>query len=271
MVAPVIWAACGRSYGSDPLFDIVLRQNTPDVVQGSDSTLPAAQPTTSARFRFVRGLAMLACRDACGSVTYAFRVLPDGHMEGALLRRRCISARNFVLPTNANVTRCRRRNATSSTSATESIENSFYPKTSAATRTTTSCPSWPSSPRRACLSHTDKMGGPQQLTPWPPVAAMVAMNAGVPMLAPGDGNGTSCPTRISSVPPAIISTTPGTPRTSCSARIRNGLASVTTYRRHGNFTVHDIQTFAGPRGASPRITWWGVEDDKLYEYAARMC
>lgn len=39
------------------------------------------------------------------------------------------------------------------------------------------------------------------------------------------------------------------------------------YRRHGDFTIHDLPRFKREAAPQNYMVWWGVEDDKLYEYA----
>ncbi|UVJ59576.1 LTA synthase family protein [Trueperella pyogenes] len=269
MVAPVIWAALVGACIGLIRSDIVLRQNTPDVVQGSDSTLPAAQPTTPARFRFVRGLAMLAMlATLAGSVTYAFRVLPLTDIWKGRFETSLYIGENFVLPTNANVTLPeKKRNLVHI--YMESIENSFYSKDLGGYTDYNIMPELAELTKKGVsFSHTDKMGGPQQLTAMGhSVAAMVAMNAGVPMLAPGDGNGTlmSYP-NFRTTGDYLHDAGYATDFMLGSNSQWAGLGDY--YRRHGNFTVHDIQTFkAEGRIPEDYYVWWGVEDDKLYEYA----
>ncbi|QOR48670.1 LTA synthase family protein [Trueperella pecoris] len=226
-------------------------------------------PTASRRFRYVRGVALLTMlATLAGSVTYAFQVLPLTDILKQRFETSAYIGDNITLPTETSV-RLPEKKRNLVHIYMESIENSFYSKELGGYKDYNVMPELAElTTKGVSFSNTDKMGGPQQLTAMGhSVAAMVAMNAGVPMLAPGDGNGP-----LMSYPNFL---TTGDYLHAAGYTTDFMLGSDSTwaglgdyYRRHGNFTVHDLQSFKD-EGRIPQDyhVWWGVEDDKLYEYA----
>lgn len=265
MVAPVVWfsliGACVGLIRSDFVMRLG-RAQAPSV-----SEVP-----TSNRFRYVRAVAMSTMLVAlAGSVTYAFQVLPLGDV----LRQRFVPstyiAEHFVEATNSKVTfPQKKRNLIHI--YMESIENSFYSRDMGGYLDHNIMPDLAELTKRGVqFSNTDRYGGPQQMyATGHSVAAMVAMWAGTPMLASGAGNGSqmSFPD-FRSIGDFLHEDGYTTDFMLGSDSRWAGLGDY--YRRHGNFTVHDINTFkAQGRIPSDYHVWWGVEDDKLYEYAKEL-
>ncbi|QOR45813.1 sulfatase-like hydrolase/transferase [Trueperella pecoris] len=266
MVAPVVWFALVGACAGLIRSDLFFRRH--DAVAPAEPQAQLALPA-SRRFRYVRGVALLTMlATLAGSVTYAFQVLPLNDILKQRFETSAYIGDNITLPTETSVQLPeKKRNLVHI--YMESIENSFYSKDLGGYNDYNVMPELAElTTKGVSFSHTDKMGGPQQLTAMGhSVAAMVAMNAGVPMLAPGDGNGT-----LMSYPNFL---TTGDYLHAAGYTTDFMLGSDSTwaglgdyYRRHGNFTVHDLQSFKD-EGRIPQDyhVWWGVEDDKLYEYA----
>ncbi|WP_255313883.1 LTA synthase family protein [Trueperella pecoris] len=275
MVSPVVWfalvGACVGLIRSDLFFrrhDAVAPAEPRAVAVPAE---PQAQlaPPASRRFRYVRGVALLAMlATLAGSVTYAFQVLPLTDILKQRFETSSYIADNIVVPTENAVTLPeKKRNLVHI--YMESIENSFYSKELGGYNDYNVMPELAELTKKGVsFSHTDKMGGPQQLyATGHSVAAMVSMWAGVPMLAAGAPNGKemSFPDFLS-----IGDYLHGAGyATDFMLGSRSAWAGVGDYyRRHGNFTVHDLPSFKKD-GRIPQDyhVWWGVEDDKLYEYA----
>lgn len=117
----------------------------------------------------------------------------------------------------------------------------------------------------------EKFGGPYETygSSWSS-AAMVNINAGIPLKVPIEGNsyGKSGKFLPGAVAIGDILEAQGYNQTfmvGCNADF-GGLT--TFYETHGNYNVFDHET-AKERGLIPQDydVWWGYEDDKLYEYA----
>ncbi|QOR47890.1 sulfatase-like hydrolase/transferase [Trueperella pecoris] len=268
MVAPVIWlalvGACIGLIRSD-----LLRRTTADAA--SDDVTPAAPATdqTERRFRRVRGVAFVTMLAVlAGSVTYAFNVLPLGDILRGRFETSHYIGDHFVMPTDSNVTLPKKKRNLIHIYM-ESIENSFYSRDLGGYTDYNVMPELAELTKNGVsFSHTDKLGGPQQLiATGHSVAAMVAMGAGTPMLASGAGNGTqmSFPD-LPTIGDLLHKDGYATDFMVGSNSDWGGVRDY--YLRHGDFTIHDLPSFK-KEGRIPQdyMVWWGVEDDKLYEYA----
>ncbi|MDP9800733.1 phosphoglycerol transferase [Arcanobacterium wilhelmae] len=238
----------------------------------AENLAPTSGVTAMRRFTYVRGVAMgtmLAL--VVGSVTYAFQVLPLGDIVRQHLYTSTYVADNWVMPTKQSVQLPeKKRNLIHI--YMESIENSFYSRDMGGYLNRNVMPELAELTKEGVsFSNTDLYGGPQQMyATGHSVAAMVAMWAGTPMLSSGAGNGTqmSFPD-FPTIGDYLNSAGYATDFMLGSDSRWGGLGDY--YRRHGNFTVHDLNTFKD-EGRIPRdySVWWGVEDDKLYEYAKEL-
>ncbi|MGV9189335.1 sulfatase-like hydrolase/transferase [Arcanobacterium canis] len=265
MVAPVVWFALMGACIGLIRSDFVTR---PRYIQAPN----ISETLTSNRFRYVRAVAMSTMLALlAGSITYAFQVLPLGDV----LRQRFLPstyiAEHFVEATNSKVTfPQKKRNLIHI--YMESIENSFYSRDMGGYLDHNIMPHLAELTKRGVqFSNTDHYGGPQQMyATGHSVAAMVAMWAGTPMLASGAGNGSqmSFPD-FRSIGDFLHEDGYTTDFMLGSDSRWAGLGDY--YRRHGNFTVHDINTFKAEGRIPPDYhVWWGVEDDKVYEYAKEL-
>ncbi|MEW6959809.1 LTA synthase family protein [Trueperella pyogenes] len=261
MVAPVVWLA---------LVGACVGLISSDLIVSKKSNAESAESeSTPYRFRHVRGVAFAAMfAILAGSVSYAFRTLPLAD----IIRQQFVTSSyigdNFVMPTASNVKLPdKKRNLIHI--YMESIENSFYSKDLGGYTDYNVMPELAKlTERGVSFSHTDRYGGPQQLyATGHSVAAMVAMGSGTPMLASGAGNGTQMsfpdfPTIGDYLHDAGYATDFMVGSDSRWGGVKD------YYRRHGDFTIHDLPRFKR-EGRVPQdyMVWWGVEDDKLYEYA----
>ncbi|MEW6920331.1 LTA synthase family protein [Trueperella pyogenes] len=261
MVAPVVWLALVGACVGLISSDLIVSQKSKAESAESEST--------PYRFRHVRGVAFVAMfAILAGSVSYAFRTLPLTD----IIRQQFVTSSyigdNFVMPTASNVKLPdKKRNLIHI--YMESIENSFYSKDLGGYTDYNVMPELAKlTERGVSFSHTDRYGGPQQLyATGHSVAAMVAMGSGTPMLASGAGNGTQMsfpdfPTIGDYLHDAGYATDFMVGSDSRWGGVKD------YYRRHGDFTIHDLPRFKR-EGRVPQdyMVWWGVEDDKLYEYA----
>ncbi|WP_461005221.1 LTA synthase family protein [Trueperella pyogenes] len=261
MVAPVVWLA---------LVGACVGLISSDLIVSKKSNAESAESeSTPYRFRHVRGVAFAAMfAILASSVSYAFRTLPLAD----IIRQQFVTSSyigdNFVMPTASNVKLPdKKRNLIHI--YMESIENSFYSKDLGGYTDYNVMPELAKlTERGVSFSHTDRYGGPQQLyATGHSVAAMVAMGSGTPMLASGAGNGTQMsfpdfPTIGDYLHDAGYATDFMVGSDSRWGGVKD------YYRRHGDFTIHDLPRFKR-EGRVPQnyMVWWGVEDDKLYEYA----
>lgn len=221
-------------------------------------------------FKYVRAVAVLALIGVfSGSTVYAAEKVP----LGAALRQFFVTSSyledNYVAPTSQTVKLPeKKRNLVHI--YMESIENSFYSRDLGGYMDDNLMPELAElSDTGVSFSNTDQHGGPVQLYAMGhSVAGMIAMQAGVPMLAAGAGSSghqMSYPdfTTIGDLLSAEGYAT---------HFMLNGTASWGQlrgyYERHGNFDVYDHERYI-EEGKIPADynVWWGVEDDKLYEYA----
>ncbi|MDP9831555.1 LTA synthase family protein [Trueperella abortisuis] len=267
MIAPTAWLALVGACIGLISSDLVLGRG----VDASPATADQPQSTTRRplRFRHVRGVAFVAMlATLAGSIAYAAHALPLADM----IRQQFVTSNyienNFVMATPDNVhLPQKKRNLIHI--YMESIENSFYSADLGGYREYNVMPELAELSRRGVsFSHNELAGGPQQLyATGHSVAAMVAMWAGTPMLASGAGNGTQMsypdfPTIGDFLHDAGYATDFMVGSDSTWGGVRD------YYRRHGDFTIHDLTTFRA-EGRVPKnyMVWWGVEDDKLYDYA----
>ncbi len=220
-------------------------------------------------FRHVRGMAlttMLALVTA--GVWYAFATLPLTDV----LRQRFVTSmyvqEHFVTPTEDLISLPdERRNLIHI--YMESIENSFYSAELGGYQEYNIMPELAElSDTGVSFSNTTLHGGPQQLyATGHSIAAMVSMWAGTPMLSSGAGDGSQMSYPDFPTIGDILHADGYVTDFMVGSDSRwGGLGDY--YRRHGDFTVHDLSTFREVGRIPPDYkVWWGVEDDKLYEYA----
>ncbi|WP_423190681.1 LTA synthase family protein [Arcanobacterium wilhelmae] len=289
MVAPIIWIGLvGAGVGTirsdfvwkrgeeTPEADGPTSHDDPGTLdQGTPAPVTRAVAPTSPkafRFPFVRGAAMVAMVGMLGaSMGYAAQRLPLGDLVKVYFENSTVVQDNFVMPTDDKIHLPeKKRNLIHI--YMESIENSFYSRDMGGYLDHDVMPELAALTKEGVsFSHTDKYGGPQQLyATGHSVAAMISMQAGVPMLASGAGNGKQMsfpdfPTIGDFLSKAGYATDFMVGSDSRWA----GLGDY--YRRHGNFEVHDLTTFKDQKKIPRNYkVWWGVEDDKLYEYAKEL-
>ncbi|WP_297554980.1 sulfatase-like hydrolase/transferase [uncultured Actinomyces sp.] len=221
------------------------------------------------RITHLRGAALVSIFALlAGSFGYAYARLPIKEAAQLFFTTSSYLEENYVAPTSDNVKLpAKKRNLVHI--YMESVENSYYskdlggymeqnlmPELAALTETGIS---W---------SDTDKFGGPDQLyATGHSVAGMISMQAGVPMLAAGAPDieiGYSYPD-FTSIGDILKAAGYNTAFMQASTASWGGLDRY--YQRHGGFDIHDRARFvADGKIEHDYFVWWGVEDDKLYEY-----
>ncbi|MDO5035066.1 MAG: LTA synthase family protein [Actinomycetaceae bacterium] len=150
----------------------------------------------------------------------------------------------------------------------ESMENSFYSRDIGGYMEQNLMPELAElSKKGVSFSNTDMQGGPTQLYAMGhSVAGMVAMQAGVPMLAAGAPRGGLSYPGFETI--GDILQKEGYVNYFMQAANAQWGRLDEYYERHGNFDIFDHQRFI-QEGKIPfdYMVWWGIEDDKLYEYS----
>ncbi|ADH91779.1 LTA synthase family protein [Arcanobacterium haemolyticum] len=223
------------------------------------------------RFRYLRGTSMLVMVALMvGAVPYAFAKVPlAGVLRQSYVHSDYIEG-NFVFANDKNV-RLPEKKRNLIHIYMESIENSYYSSDLGGYSRDNLMPELAAlSDTGVSFSDNTKHGGPQQTyASGHSVAAMVNMWAGTPMLSSGAGDGSQM-----SFPdfPTIgdILHKHGYATTYMVGSDSSWGGTGEYYRRHGKFKVEDTPYFK-KQGYIPDDyhVWWGVEDDKLYEYAKK--
>lgn len=202
------------------------------------------------------------------SIFYAFKTIPLRDIIKLQFEKSTYLEENYVFPTKENIKFPEsKRNIIHI--YMESIENSFYSKELGGYDENNIMPDLAKlSDTGISFSHTDKHGGPQQTYgSGHSIAAMVNMNAGVPMLAAGARNGSTL-----SYPDFItigdILKENGYETSFMLGSDSNWGGLRNYFIKHGKFEIFDLLS-AREKNLIPKNykVWWGFEDDKLYEYA----
>lgn len=220
------------------------------------------------RITHLRGVALVSIFALlAGSFAYSYARLPMKEAAQLFFTTSSYLEDNYVAPTADNVKLpTHKRNLVHI--YMESVENSYYskdlggymdqnlmPELAALTETGIS---W---------SNTDKFGGPDQLyATGHSVAGMIAMQAGVPMLASGTAGSDFSYPDFTTIGDILEKGGYNTTFMQAATASWGGLDRY--YQRHGGFDIHDHARYiADGKIPSDYSVWWGVEDDKLYEYA----
>ncbi len=150
----------------------------------------------------------------------------------------------------------------------ESIENSYYSQDLGGYMDQNLMPELARlSKTGISFSDTDVHGGPEQLyATGHSVAGMISMQAGIPMLASGASGSQYSYPGFQTIGDILKDEGYVNQFFRAASGEWSGIADY--YRRHGDFDVWDYERFIS-EGLVPEDykVWWGVEDDKLYEFA----
>lgn len=221
------------------------------------------------RITHMRGVALVSVFALlAGSFAYSYARLPMKEAAQLFFTTSSYLEDNYVAPTADNVKLpAHKRNLVHI--YMESVENSYYSKDLGGYMDQNLMPELAAlSETGISWSNTDKFGGPDQLyATGHSVAGMIAMQAGVPMLAAGgeSGNhGFSYPD-FATIGDILKEAGYNTTFMQAAKAAWGGLGKY--YQRHGEFDIHDHARFiADGKIENDYFVWWGVEDDKLYEY-----
>ena len=227
--------------------------------------MPAARTW---RITHVRGVALVSIVALlAGSFAYSYARLPMKEAAQLFFTTSSYLEDNYVAPTADNVKLpAHKRNLVHI--YMESVENSYYSKDLGGYMDQNLMPELAAlSETGISWSNTDKFGGPDQLyATGHSVAGMIAMQAGVPMLASGTAGSDFSYPDFTTIGDILEKGGYNTTFMQAATASWGGLDRY--YQRHGGFDIHDHARYiADGKIPSDYSVWWGVEDDKLYEYA----
>lgn len=219
------------------------------------------------RITHVRGVALVSIAVLlAGSFAYSYARLPMKEAAQLFFTTSSYLEDNYVAPTADNVKLpAHKRNLVHI--YMESVENSYYSKDLGGYMDQNLMPELAAlSETGISWSNTDKFGGPDQLyATGHSVAGMIAMQAGVPMLASGTAGSDFSYPDFTTIGDILKKAGYNTTFMQASTASWGGLDRY--YQRHGGFDIHDRARFVTDgKIEHDYFVWWGVEDDKLYEY-----